>query len=145
MQKAALAALLFALLWLTPQARAAGLGEISFATGSGSHSFTVELATESGEQAQGLMFRRQLAADRGMLFIYQQPRIISMWMKNTFISLDMVFLDADWRVIRVVERTEPFSTAPISSGGPAIAVLELNAGTARKIGLNRGDQATLQR
>jgi uncharacterized membrane protein (UPF0127 family) len=94
-----------------------------------------------GERAKGLMFRRALPEKSGMLFLYDRPQAASMWMKNTFIPLDMVFIAEGGAVHRIEANTEPFSTAIISSEGDIIAVLELNAGAAARIGLKRGDRA----
>lgn len=109
-------------------------------TDSGPHSFTVELAATPQEKALGLMYRRSLPADAGMLFLYDRPQPLTMWMRNTLISLDMVFIGADMRVHRIETHTEPFSTDIISSDGEVKAVLELNAGTAAAIGLKVGDE-----
>ena len=109
-------------------------------TDSGPHNFTIELAITPAERALGLMYRRTLPADAGMLFIYDKPQPLNMWMRNTFISLDMVFIGADGKVHRIESRTEPFSTQLISSEGNVQGVLELNAGTAASIGLKAGDE-----
>ncbi len=116
-------------------------GRLAIETASGArHEFEVELALTPGQQAQGLMFRRDLAGDAGMLFIYARDRPVSMWMKNTLIPLDMLFLARDGRVVRVFERAVPGSLATISSGGDAAAVLELNGGTAARLGIAIGDR-----
>lgn len=109
-------------------------------TASGEHSFTVEIAETPGDRARGLMFRRSLADDAGMLFPHSPPEEATMWMKNTYISLDMVFIRADGIVHRIEFGTEPFSEAVIASNGPVAAVLELRAGIATKIGLKPGDR-----
>lgn len=119
---------------------AAGSATLVFKTETGDHKFTVEVATTPREQAQGLMFRRSLPENAGMLFVYDRPQAAAMWMKNTLIPLDMVFIAPDATVLRVESNTEPFSTDVIPSGGPISAVLELNAGAAVKIGLKRGDK-----
>jgi len=85
------------------------------------------------------MFRQEMADDAGMLFDFGVDAEASMWMQNTFISLDMVFIEADGTVHRIARNTTPFSTDIVSSKGPVRAVLELNAGTARKLGLKSGD------
>lgn len=108
-------------------------------TGSGSHTFRVEIARTPGEQAQGLMFRRKLAPGAGMLFVHESEQLLSMWMKNTYIPLDMLFIGSDGRIVHIAERTVPHSEAIISSGGPAIAVLELNGGTASRLKIKPGD------
>ncbi len=115
-------------------------GEIEIVSPDRSHKFSIEHARTPQQQAQGLMFRRRLAADAGMLFTYQSPQIILMWMKNTYIPLDMIFIGADLRVVSVAERTTPRSLETISSQKPAIAVLEVNGGTVRKLGIRTGDR-----
>jgi len=124
---------------------AAGKGTVVFETDSGPHSYVVELATTNSERALGLMFRRTLPETNGMLFLYDPPQPIAMWMKNTYISLDMVFISADGTVHRIQANTEPFSTDVIPSGGDVVGVLELNAGEADKIGLKPGDRVIYPR
>ncbi len=106
----------------------------------GNVKFNVEVARTPKEQEIGLMFRRKLPKDRGMLFIYPYQSIVRMWMKNTHIPLDMVFINSKGIVKKIVERTVPFSLSVISSGEAVRAVLELNGGTSNRIGLKRGDQ-----
>ena len=103
-----------------------------------SHDFRVELARTDKEQAQGLMFRTQMGADEGMLFPYDPPRVLSFWMKNTVIPLDIIFIGPDRRVINVAANTTPYSEASVPSAAPAIAVLELNAGRAAQLGIVPG-------
>lgn len=115
--------------------------EIVIETRDGAHhEFAVELAVSPQQQAQGLMFRRDMAADAGMLFIYGAARVVSMWMRNTVIPLDMLFIESDGRVEKVVERTVPMSLKTISSDRPIKGVLELNSGTAARLGLAPGDR-----
>jgi uncharacterized membrane protein (UPF0127 family) len=128
------------MLLLPPGAIAAGSGTLTLRTDSGPHSFNIELATTNGERALGLMYRRELPADAGMLFLYDPPQPITMWMRNTILSLDMIFIGADGKVHRIESHTEPFSTEVISSDGSVQGVLEVNAGTAAKIGLKPGDE-----
>jgi hypothetical protein len=109
-------------------------------TSTGEHTLRVEIAETDAQKARGLMFRRSLADDAGMLFPYGPPQEITMWMKNTYISLDMVFIRADGIVHRIATGTEPFSEAVIASEGDAAAVLEIRAGIAAKLGLKRGDR-----
>lgn len=109
-------------------------------TDTGDHSFDVEVMTTFQERARGLMFRRSLPEKSGMLFLYDRPEPAAMWMKNTFIPLDMVFIAPGGTVHRIEKNTEPFSTDTISSDGSIIAVLELNAGAADRIGLKLGDR-----
>ena len=113
---------------------------LTVVTATGSHLFTVEIADDPHEQAIGLMHREEMAADHGMLFDFGPPRIVTMWMKNTLISLDMVFVRPDGTVARVAERTEPLSLKTISSNEPVSHVLELRGGVARLIGLKPGDR-----
>jgi uncharacterized membrane protein (UPF0127 family) len=126
----------------------AGQGLASFSRDSlvlrtadgGEHRFEVELALSPEQRSQGLMFRRSLAADAGMLFVYPSTGRVSMWMKNTLIPLDMLFIADDGTVEKIVERTVPLSLATISSDGPVRAVLEINGGSASRLGLRAGDR-----
>jgi len=104
------------------------------------HVFTVEVADTPETRASGLMFRKELADDAGMLFIYPSKQKISMWMKNTLISLDMLFLDRDGTILHISERTTPLSTQVISSRFRVKAVLEVTAGTAARLDLRAGDR-----
>jgi len=108
-------------------------------TADGPRTFRVELAVTVESQAQGLMFRRSLAEDAGMLFVFDPPQAISMWMENTFIPLDMLFIAGDGRIVRIAERTTPLSRERITAGQPVRAVLEINAGTAERFGIREGD------
>jgi uncharacterized membrane protein (UPF0127 family) len=135
-----LSALLLCLTSVAQPVRAADLQPLEIVTKTGVRMFSVEMAVTDEQRAKGLMYRRELADGRGMLFDFTPEQSISMWMKNTYISLDMIFIGADGRVTRVAENTEPESTRIISSGGPAKAVLEVIAGTARKYGIAQGDQ-----
>ena len=113
-------------------------------TQSGHHTYTVEIAETPGEKVRGLMFRRSLPQDRGMIFLYDPPQRATMWMRNTYIPLDMIFITEQGTVLRIEANTEPFSTKVIDSGGIAEAVLELNAGEAARIGLKPGDQVVFE-
>lgn len=121
-------------------ARAASFQTLEIATKSGVHIFSIEMATTDEEKQTGLMYRKELADGKGMLFDFSPEQQISMWMKNTYISLDMIFIRADGRILRIAENTEPMSTKIISSQGPARAVLEVVAGTAQKYGIRPGDR-----
>lgn len=115
-----------------------GFGELTVISDDGaSHEFRVYLAMEFEQQRRGLMFVRELPPDVGMLFIYEGSAIRSMWMKNTYIPLDMVFARADGTVINVVSDTVPQTLDAHASSEPAQFVLELNAGTARKLGIGK--------
>ncbi|HEY6125705.1 MAG TPA: DUF192 domain-containing protein [Steroidobacteraceae bacterium] len=102
--------------------------------------FDVWLADNPRRQAQGLMFVRALPDMRGMLFVHENPKPMSMWMKNTYIPLDMVFIDAQSRIQQIVEQTTPHSLAIISSKDPALAVLEIAGGEAKRLGLHPGQR-----
>ena len=104
--------------------------------------FYVELASTPEEQALGLMFREELADDRGMLFIFPVERMRSFWMKNTRIPLDIFYFDSDLKLVNVVENAKPCKTRsckPLLSAAPARYVLELNAGKAAELGVKPGD------
>lgn len=109
-------------------------------TASGEHTFSVEVAETAEQKSRGLMFRRSLADDAGMVFPYAPPQEATMWMRNTYISLDMIFIRQDGIVHRIEAGTEPFSEAVIASHGNVAAVLELKAGIASKVGLKPGDK-----
>jgi uncharacterized protein len=123
-----------------PGSAAASPANLVLKTDSGPHSFNIELATTEQQRVMGLMFRRSLAADAGMLFLFEPAQPVTMWMKNTYIPLDMIFISADGRVHHIAKRTEPFSTDVISSEGDVQGVLEVNADTADAIGLKPGDE-----
>ncbi len=109
---------------------------------SGRHEFTVEIARTRRQQAQGLMFRRRLAGNAGMLFVYQRVGMVSMWMRNTYIPLDMLFVGADGKIAHIAQRTTPHSLETISSTEPVKSVLELNAGTVARLKIKIGDQVS---
>ncbi|UOM34855.1 DUF192 domain-containing protein [Acuticoccus sp. I52.16.1] len=114
-------------------------------TGSGAHTFTIEIADDPIERARGLMFRQQMAHDAGMLFIFADESERAFWMKNTILPLDIVYADASGTVVSIAKATTPFSTESIPSDGPAQFVLELNAGVADQIGLKPGDRLVHRR
>jgi hypothetical protein len=105
-----------------------------------SHHFNVELAETPEQKSRGLMFRREMAADAGMLFIYPRETVVTMWMRNTFIPLDMLFIEADGRIAHIAERAVPRSDGTISSRTRVLAVLEINGGAARRLGIAVGDR-----
>ena len=121
-------------------APAGELENLTLVTSSGEHAFKVEVMRTDEQRARGLMFRRHMPADRGMLFDFKTEQRVMMWMRNTYIPLDMVFITRAGVVVNVAEDTEPMSERTIPSAGPAYAVLEVNAGVARRIGLKAGDQ-----
>ena len=108
-------------------------------TQNGPVTFQVELADTFEERARGLMFRESLADDHGMLFHFTPPRQVNIWMKNTFISLDVIFVDDKGKVISIARNARPKSLRHIPSGGKAAGVLEIAAGRARALGIERGD------
>ena len=109
------------------------------------HRFTVELALDNGQRQQGLMYRKTMAADAGMLFDFGTDRDVTMWMRNTVLPLDMLFINADGSIHHIHHDAVPYSESIISSRGPIRFVLELNAGTAAKLGINPGDRVTSRR
>lgn len=119
---------------------AADEGHLELVTASGVHVFDVEIAATPEKQAFGLMFRTTLPETKGMLFPHEAPREVTMWMRNTYIPLDMVFIRADGTVHRVEKRTEPLSERVISSQGPVAAVLEIAGGVSDKLGIKPGDK-----
>jgi uncharacterized membrane protein (UPF0127 family) len=132
-------------LWLAPafaQTPPAtfGRGELQIRTAGGAHRFSVEIATTQEQWSYGLMFRRSMPPDAGMLFVYDDDHEIQMWMKNTLIPLDMIFIKADGTILRIAERTVPQDLTTIPSGGPARGVLEVNGGTAARLGIKPGDR-----
>jgi uncharacterized membrane protein (UPF0127 family) len=136
---------LLALAWLAvPDGEVAA--QVQFETGKAvvvsaqaRHSFAIEIARTAAERSQGLMHRPSLAPDRGMLFDFGRIAPISMWMKNTLIPLDMLFIAADGRIVNIAENTTPGSLDAISSAGSALAVLELAGGNAKRLGIRPGD------
>lgn len=104
------------------------------------HAFRVEVARTASEQAQGLMFRRQMGADEGMIFPMEPARPASFWMKNTVIPLDIIYIGVDRRILNIAADTIPYSQAPLPSAGKVSAVLELNGGRAAALGIAPGDK-----
>lgn len=123
-----------------PGARGAEQQTLEIATKSGVHVFSVDLAVTSEERQRGLMFRRSVPEFYGMLFDFKDEQEVQMWMKNTYVPLDMIFISGDGRIHSIAERTEPESERIISSRGPVRAVLEVVGGTARKLGIEPGDR-----
>lgn len=109
-------------------------------SGTQKHSFDIWLAQTPQQQEQGLMFVRDLPENRGMLFVAEAPRVFNMWMKNTYIPLDMVFIGKDGRIAKIAARTTPHSLAIVSSDVPVTAILELRGGEAARRALHPGDR-----
>lgn len=143
---ACVAALAFCALAILPQsaraqnAPAGGLEPLTIVTASGRQAFQVEVMRTPEQRARGLMHRQFMPADRGMLFDFARTEPVAMWMQNTYISLDMLFIRADGTIARIAERAEPLSTRTIPSGEPVLSVLEVNAGVAEKLGVKPGDK-----
>lgn len=136
----AFSALVFLVL-IAGVAYAQALESLSIATQGGQRqTFRVEVARNDADRAQGLMFRRSMPADQGMLFDFGRVEPVSMWMQNTYLPLDMLFIRADGTIARIAANTEPLSTRTIPSGEPVLSVLELNAGTAARLGIKPGDR-----
>jgi hypothetical protein len=112
---------------------------LTIESANGDHAFTVEVADEPEEITKGLMFRESMAPDAGMIFDLGQPREAAMWMKNTLIPLDMLFMDPAGKVIAIARNTVPGSLRTVSPGVPVKAVLELNGGRAAELGIEPGD------
>ena len=121
-------------------ALAADKQTLEIVTSNGVQSFSVEVMTNDADRAKGLMFRRELPDGQGMLFDFNRDQDIAMWMKNTYIPLDMIFIRGDGTIRRIAENTTPLSEATIPSGGPVRGVLEVIGGTARKFGIKPGDR-----
>jgi hypothetical protein len=138
-RSACLAAVLLCALAAAGAAHAAGQTTLEIITKGGVRPFTVELATNDAERERGLMYRKELPDGRGMLFDFHEERPVAFWMRNTYIPLDMIFIRADGRILRIAENTQPLSDRLIPSEGPVRAVLEVTGGTARKLGIAPGD------
>lgn len=110
-------------------------------TKGGPQPFRIEVAKTPATMKRGLMFRRDLPSDQGMLFIFGRDQPLSFWMKNTYLSLDMIFIRTGGEIVAIVPDTQPMSTTPIAPAPLAAYVLEVNAGTARRLGLSVGDHA----
>jgi uncharacterized protein len=117
-----------------------GLAEVplTIRSANGEHRFTVEVAATPQQQERGLMFRRSLGGDRGMIFPYDPPQDVAFWMKNTLIPLDMVFIRADGHIARIAH-AQPMNLDPVPAGEPVGAVLEIRGGRANELGIHEGD------
>ena len=141
--------LLAALLAAAPAAFAGdiafGRAEVRIGTAAGVRLFHVELAETPEQRARGLMFRRALAPDAGMLFLFPERERPTMWMANTWLPLDMLFIAADGRIVHLFPNAVPRSRLTVSSPRPARMVLELGGGTARRLGIAPGDRLSWRR
>ena len=120
-------------------AKSLGVQPLDVLTARGVFHFKVEVADTDASREKGLMFRKAVAADRGMLFDFKSPRPVAFWMKNTLIPLDMLFISADGHVVSIARDAVPLSEIPIPSGGAILGVLELRGGRAAEIGAQPGD------
>ncbi len=118
------------------------LDALEIATKTGVVVLEVEVARTDKQRETGLMFRKEMPERQGMLFDFKQDQPVYMWMKNTYIPLDMLFIRADGTIARIEAMTTPFSERTISSGEPVRAVLELNGGAARRLGIAPGDRVS---
>ena len=132
---------LVALLW-SATVHAQTFEPLTIVSASGRHAFQVEVARNDADRAQGLMYRRTLAPDRGMLFDFGRVQPISMWMQNTYIPLDMIFIRPDGTIARIAVNTVPHSEAPVGVREPVAAVLELAGGRTVQLGIKAGDRAS---
>jgi uncharacterized membrane protein (UPF0127 family) len=114
---------------------------LTIRTKSATHQFTVEVAATPEQQEIGLMFRRSVAADHGMIFPYNPPQNVSFWMKNTLIPLDIIFIRTDGTIVRVTH-AKALDLTPLPSLEPVAAVLEIRAGRAAELGIKEGDIAS---
>ncbi len=110
----------------------------------GKHRVEVELATTADARTRGLMWRRELADGQGMLFVFPDARVQSFWMRNTLIPLDMLFLDAEQRIVGIIERAEPRTLSPRSVGKPGPYVLEVPGGWCQKVGIRPGSRVEFE-
>jgi uncharacterized membrane protein (UPF0127 family) len=120
-----------------------GLQEVSLTIRSktGEHRFTVEVAATPDQQERGLMFRKSLAPDRGMIFPYNPPQVVGFWMKNTLIPLDIIYIRADGTIAHIAN-AEPMDLTPLPSGEPVVLVLEIAGGRAAQLGIKEGDKVS---
>jgi uncharacterized protein len=137
---AALSVALLVTLAAGSPARSDGLEALQIVTAAGTHDFQVEIARDEASRARGLMDRRFMPADHGMLFEFDREAPEAFWMKDTYIPLDMIFISRTGIVTNIAANAEPLSERAIPSGPPCMAVLELNGGAAARIGLRVGDR-----
>jgi uncharacterized membrane protein (UPF0127 family) len=121
-------------------AKSLAVERLDVVTARGTFHFKVEIADTDATREKGLMFRKALAADKGMLFDFKAPRLVAFWMKNTPIPLDMLFIAADGHVVSIARDAVPLSEVPVPSGGEVLGVLELRGGRASEIGAQPGDR-----
>jgi uncharacterized protein len=120
------------------QSAAVEMEQVIIDTPTGPVSFRVEIADDEAERNRGLMFRESLADDAGMLFHFQEPEYASFWMRNTMISLDIIFIGVDGRILNIADHTTPYSEAGVPAAGLTRGVLEIRAGRAEELGIRPG-------
>jgi uncharacterized membrane protein (UPF0127 family) len=125
-----------------PSSRQSHLLPLAIHSAKGTHRFAVETALTEQQQEKGLMFRKSLDPDGGMLFPMNPPRTASFWMENTLIPLDMLFIRTDGSIAFIAANTKPYSREPVSAGVPVAAVLELRGGRAAELGIAQGDRVS---
>jgi hypothetical protein len=133
-------ALLFLILVVACRIGTAAAQPLTIHAGGSTYKFEVELATTPAEREQGLMFRKSMAPNAGMLFLYPSEQQVAFWMKNTLIPLDMLFLKADGSIARIAHDAVPLDETPIPSNADVKAVLEVKGGTAAALGIKEGDR-----
>ena len=111
-------------------------------TAKGVRRFTVEIAADDASPERGLMFRKSMAKDHGMLFEFEEPAVQTFWMHNTYIPLDIIYIGADGRIVSIAANAAPFDDTPLASKGPAKAVLEIDGGLSQKLGIRPGDRVS---
>ncbi len=121
-------------------ARSAALKTLEIVSATGVHVFSVEIADTEPAREKGLMFRKSLPDGQGMLFDFHREQDVSFWMKNTYVPLDMIFIRANGRILRIAENTEPLSTKLVPSEGEVLGVLEVAGGTCHRLGIRPGDR-----
>ncbi|HEX2582346.1 MAG TPA: DUF192 domain-containing protein [Dongiaceae bacterium] len=135
---------LVGMMWLSQMSAVWALETVTLTVSgaSGRHTFQAELARTFQEREEGLMFRRNLAPDAGMLFLFPAEQSVAFWMKNTYLPLDLLFIGADGQVRQIAKNAHPLDETPIPSLGPVQYVFEVNAGTTDRLGIQPGDRVT---
>jgi len=109
------------------------------------HNFVVEVALTEEQHDRGLMFRREVPSGTGMLFVFNPSRPVAMWMKNTYVPLDMLFVREDGAIIKIIEKTVPMDLTALNSDSPVAGVIEMKGGEAVRLGINIGDLVMYER
>ncbi len=125
-----------------PKAPQGGPGDVTITSKTGPHRFHVDVVADEPSREKGLMFVKSMAPDHGMLFEFEQEADQAFWMRNTYISLDIIYIDAKGKIVSIQRDAKPFDETPLPSNGPAIGVLEINGGMSAKLGIAPGDKVT---